>query len=267
MNGLALYGRYAIASLRAQAQYPAATVMLTLGHCSATAIEILGVFALFDRFGPVGGFSFGEAALFYALVNIMFSLADLLTRGFEVFGTEFVRTGAFDRVLLRPRAAALQLAGYEVRLSRLGRMIQALVVLVLASSLVPIAWDAAAIATALWAVAGGVALFAGILVLQATLAFWTVESLEVANVLTYGGVQAAQYPLNIYAAWFRRLLTFVVPLACVAYYPVLAILKRSDPLGAPDWFLPLAPAAGFVFLALSFLAWRAGMARYASSGS
>ena len=260
MNALALYGRYVAASLRAQAQYPAATLMLTVGHCAATAIEILGVFALFDRFGPVGGWSFGEAALFYALVNIAFSLADLLTRGFEVFGTDFVRTGAFDRVLLRPRAAALQLAGHEVRLSRLGRLLQGFAVLILASSLVPITWDAAAVATAVWAVAGGVALFVGILVLQATLAFWTVESLEIVNVLTYGGVQAAQYPLNIYAAWFRRLLTFGIPLACVAYYPVVAILKRPDPLGAPDWLLPLAPIAGFAFLALSFVAWCAGIA-------
>jgi ABC-2 type transport system permease protein len=267
MNGFALYGRYVVTSLRAQAQYPVATLMLAAGHCAATAIEILAVFALFDRFGPVGGWSFGEAAVFYALVNMTFSIADLLTRGFEVFGTDFVRTGAFDRVLLRPRAAALQLAGYEVRLSRLGRFVQAFAVLILATHLVPIDWNAAAIATALWAVAGGVALFGGILVFQATLAFWTVESLEIMNVLTYGGVQAAQYPLNIYAAWFRRLLTFGLPLACVAYYPVLAILKRSDPLGAPDWLLPLTPLAGFAFLGLSFLVWRAGMARYASTGS
>lgn len=267
MNALALYGRFVVTSLRAQAQYPTATVMLTAGHCAATAIEILGVFALFHRFGSVGGWSFGEAALFYALVNIMFSLADLLSRGFEVFGTDFVRTGAFDRVLLRPRAAALQLAGYEVRLSRLGRMIQASVVLIVATNLVPIAWDAVTIAIAVWAVAGGIALFMGIMVLQATLAFWTVDSLEIMNVLSYGGVQAAQYPLNIYAAWFRRVLTFGVPLACVAYYPALAILRRPDPLGAPDWLLPLTPVVGFGFLALSFVAWRAGVARYSSTGS
>src|SRR5690349_13996363 len=155
MNAIALYGRYVSASLRAQAQYPAATLMLTAGHFAATAIEILAVFALFDRFGPVGGWSFGEAALFYALVNIMFAIADLLSRGFDVFGTDFVRTGAFDRLLLRPRAAALQLAGHEVRLSRLGRLLQGIVVLVIASNLTPIDWDAATIAIALWAVAGG----------------------------------------------------------------------------------------------------------------
>lgn len=272
MNALALYGRYVAASLRAQAQYPVATLMLAAGHCAATAIEILGVWALFHRFGPVGGgalggWSFGEAALFYALVNIMFSLSDTLTRGFEVFGSDFVRTGAFDRLLLRPRSPALQLAGHEVRLSRLGRLVQAGLVLAFATHAAPIHWDAAAVATALGAVAGGVALFAGILVLQATLSFWTVESLEVMNVLTYGGVQAAQYPLDIYAAWFRRLLTFVVPLACVAYYPALAILHRPDPLGAPDWLLPFTPAMGFVFLALAFAAWRRGVARYESTGS
>lgn len=267
MNALRLYGRYVSASIRAQAQYPAATLLLTAGHFAATAIEILGVYALFHRFGQVKGWSFGEVALFYGLINITFSIADILTRGFDVFGTDFVRTGAFDRVLLRPRSATLQLIGHDIRLSRIGRMLQGLAVVALATNLADIHWDPAAVALAVWAVAGGVALFSGIIVLQATLSFWTIESLEVVNVLTYGGVQAAQYPLSIYAGWFRKVLTFGVPLACVAYYPVLAILKKPDPLGAPDWILPFTPLAGFAFLALSFLAWRVGVARYASTGS
>lgn len=55
VNALALYGRYLSASLRGQAQYPTATLMLAVGHCAATSIEILGVYALFHRFGAVGG--------------------------------------------------------------------------------------------------------------------------------------------------------------------------------------------------------------------
>ena len=134
----------------------------------------------------------------------MFAIADLLSRGFDVLGTEFLRTGDFDRVLLRPRAAALQLvalrrahqpsraiaAGHR-RAAHRRRMRSG------------VDWTPAPSRSALWAVAGGVALFFGILVLQGTLSFWTVESLEVANVLTYGGVQAAQFPLSIYSGWFR----------------------------------------------------------------
>ena len=64
------------------------------------------------------------------------------------------------------------------------------------------------------------------MVIQGALSFWTTESLEVMNLLTYGGVQAAQFPLGIYEKWFQNFLIFVVPIACVAYFPVLSILGR-----------------------------------------
>jgi ABC-2 type transport system permease protein len=177
-----------------------------------------------------------------------------------------VRTGGFDRVLLRPRSPALQLVGYDFRLRCMGRFAQGLLAVEIGSSALAFDWTAARALLAVWTVIGGIALFSGILVLQATLAFWTVDSLEVANVLTYGGVQAAQFPLSIYAGWFRGILIFVIPLGCVAYFPVVALLGRDDPLGAPAWFLPMAPAAGFAFLGASFFMWRIGMRRYASAG-
>lgn len=267
MNGWQLFGRYAVASIRAQAQYPASAAMLTLGQFLATLVEVVGVWALFARFGQVQGWTFGSVALFYALVNLQFAIADLLSRGFDVLGTDLLRTGEFDRLLLRPRTLTLQLMGHALRLSRLGRVATGIVMLVVATRLAPLDWSAAQIAMALWALAGGVALFFGIFVLQGALSFWTVESLEVANVFTYGGVEAAQYPLALYERWFRLVLTVVVPLACVAYFPVLVILGRADPLGTPAWFGVIAPAAGFAFLALSFSAWRAGLRRYASTGS
>lgn len=267
MGSLPLFFRLVRASVGGQARYPASALLLTLGQFLGTGIEMVAVWALFHRFGSVQGWHIGEVALFYGLVNCMFAIADALGRGFDVLGTEFLRTGAFDRLLLRPRPLALQLMGHDFRISRLGRLLQGVAVLVFATHQAPIAWTPATVAVALFALAGGIALFLGILVLQGTLAFWTVESLEIANVLTYGGVQAAQYPLALYANWFRRVLTFVVPLACVAYYPALAILDKADPLGAPPWMGAVSPLAGFVFLAAAFGAWRLGLRRYASTGS
>jgi ABC-2 type transport system permease protein len=267
MDTLRLLFRYLRASLSAQAQYPGTTALLTFGAFAVNFIEIFGIAALFSRFGHVRGWGFGEVALFYGLVSISFGISDFLTRGFDVLGTEFIRTGNFDRVLLRPRSLAVQLIGYDFRLRTLGRIIQGLVIIAIATQALHFHWTPAAVALAAWAIVGGVALFSGLLVLQGTLSFWTVEGLEVANVLTYGGVQAAQFPLSLYAPWFRGFLTFVVPLACVAYFPVVALLGRHDPLGAPDWFLPLSPIFGVVFLAVSFWAWGFGVRRYTSTGS
>jgi ABC-2 type transport system permease protein len=267
MSGLHLLFRLVVASMRAQAQYPASAIMTTIGQFLGNGIEILAVWALFDRFGNVHGWQLGEVAVFYGLVHMMFATADVLSRGFDVLGTEFLRTGDFDRVLLRPRSATLQLMGHEFRISRAGRFAQGFVVLIIGAHAAGVEWNAAAIGMALWAMAGGVALFFAIVVLQGTMAFWTIESLEVMNVVTYGGVQAAQFPLSLYNGWLRGALTFVVPIACVAYFPILIILGRADSLGTPTWFGVVAPVAGFVFLGLAFIAWRFGVRHYTSTGS
>lgn len=267
MGSLRLLCRYFAASLRAQAQYPGTTLLTATGAFAVTFIDLFAIAALFARFGRVQGWRFGEVALFYGLVSISFAIADFVSRGFDILGTEFIRTGDFDRVLLRPRSAALQLIGYDFRLRCLGRFGQGVVVTAIGTAALRFHWDLGALAIATFAVIGGVALFCGLLVLQATLSFWTVESLEVANVLTYGGVQAAQFPLSLYAPWFRGFLIFVVPLGCVAYFPVVALLGRHDPLGAPDWFLPLSPVFGLVFLAFALWVWGFGVRRYTSTGT
>lgn len=267
MSSLRLWLHFVAVSIKSQAQYPTSTVLLALGQLLTTVVEIVAVWALFDRFGSVRGWTFAEVAVFYGLVHVMFALSSLTTHAVESVGTEFLRTGTFDRLLLRPRSVILQLIGHEFRLSRLGRFTQGLIVLIIGAQYVGIEWSWGDVLMMVWAVAGGTALFCGIVVLQGAMSFWTIESLEVANVLTFGGVQAAQYPLSLYNDWLRGLLTFVVPLACVAYYPILTILDRPDPLGAPAWFGFVAPLAGFVFAALSFVAWRAGVRHYTSAGS
>jgi len=96
----------------------------------------------------------------------------------------------------------------------------------------------------------------------------TTETLEIFNTVTYGGTETAQYPLSIYKGWFRRFFTFVVPLACISYFPALAILGRDDPVaGSPVWFRWAAPLVGVVFFVISLQVWKVGVRHYRSTGS
>ena len=262
MNALRLYGRYVAVSWRSQMQYPGAFVATTIGAFATTVTDFLGIWALFARFRQIEGWRFGEVALLYGVISVSFAIADGLTRGFDVFGTQFVKTGDFDRLLVRPRSTVLQLLGYELRATRIGRLTQGMLAWGIGVQLSTVDWTVGGWAVLLFAVLGGVALFSGILVLQATLAFWTVESLEIANTLTYGGVEAGQYPLDIYARWFRRFLTFVVPVACIAYFPVAWVLGRDVPRLAVA-----TPLFGFLFLAVSLWVWRFGVRHYTSTGT
>jgi len=262
VNALRLYGRYVAVSWRSQMQYPGAFIATTIGAFATTIADFFGVWALFARFRQIEGWRFGEVALLYGVISVAFAIADALTRGFDVFGTQFVKTGDFDRLLVRPRSTVLQLLGYELRATRIGRLSQGMLAWGIGAHLSAVDWTVGAWAILLFAVLGGVALFSGVLVLQATLAFWTVEGLEIANTLTYGGVEAAQYPLDVYARWFRTFLTFVVPIACVSYFPVAAVLGRDVPRLAVA-----TPVFGFLFLMVAVWAWRFGVRHYTSTGS
>ncbi len=266
LNGLRLYRRYLGISLRGQMQYRVSFLLQTAGVFLVTGIEFAGLWALFARFGNLRGWTVAEAALFYGLVNMTYAIADGVARGFDVFaGT--IKAGDFDRLLLRPRSTVLQLSGQELTLRRLGRFLQGLAALLWATHALAVPWSAAEVLLLLAAMAGGVCLFFGIIILQATTCFWTTEGLEVWSSLTSGGCYAAQYPLSIYRSWFRKFFLFVVPLGCVTYLPVIGILHRPDPLGSPVVLQWLAPAAGVIFLLVSLRVWQFGVRHYTSTGS
>src|SRR5262245_49065626 len=202
-------------------QYRASFVMTTIGALLQTGVEFVGVWALFDRFGEIRGWTLREVALFYGMISITWAVCDSIARGFDIFD-KTVRAGDFDRVLVRPRSTILQLLGQELTLRRIGRLLQGIAVFAYAAG--GIAWTVPRALLLVAAIASGACVFLGLVVLQATMAFWTVESLEVWNAFTYGGVTMSQYPLAIYRSWMRELFTYAIPLACVNYLPGLAIL-------------------------------------------
>jgi ABC-2 type transport system permease protein len=267
VNALRLYFRYVGASLRGQMQYRASFVLVSLGLFLVTATELLGIWVLFRRFGALRDWRLADVALFYGLIHVSFALAEAFGRGFDAF-SGLIRSGGFDRLLLRPRGTAFQVASQELLLNRVGRLANGLLVLIWAALAADVEWTVPRVALTALTVFGGVCMFYGLFVLQATMAFWTVETLELMNTVTYGGTETAQYPLSIYRPWFRKFFTFVVPLACVTYFPALAILGREDRVaGSGLWFQCSAPLIGVVFLLIALRVWRFGVRHYRSTGS
>ena len=265
-DSLSLYLRYLDVSLRSQMQYRASFLIQAAAHFLVTGSEFLALVALFQRFGQIRGWSLPEMALLYSMVALAFATSEAVARGFDIF-PGLVRTGDFDRLLLRPRSTALQVLGQEFQLMRAGRFAQGLVVLLWAAGQLDTRWTPAGVLLLLLAIAGGACLFCGLFIVQATICFWTTDSIEIMNATTYGGVETAQFPLSIYRPWFRSIFMFVVPLATINYFPAHAILGLEDELGSTRLIQWLSPAAGFLFLLACLAFWRFGVRHYKSTGS
>ncbi|PYE55712.1 ABC transporter permease [Deinococcus yavapaiensis] len=262
------YRRLIGAQVRSQLQYRVSFALDVLSTMMFTATEF-GAFALvLNRFGSVGGWSLGEVAFLYGLVEISFASMDMLFGGFDApsFGQQ-IRKGTLDQLLLRPVSLTLQVFGSDFALRRLGRVASGVVVFGFALALSPIDWTLFKVLYLPLVALGMILFFGGVFVIGGTLTFWTVEGTEAVNVLTYGGSNLIVYPMSIYEEWLRRLFTFVIPAAFLNYYPALYFLDKPDPFGLPEFASFVAPlAGGLVFLA-ALLFWRFGLKHYQSTGT
>jgi len=261
MSGFRLYFRYVKMTVISQLSYKVSFLLMTMGNFVVTGIELIGIIALFDRFSRVNGWGLFEVAMFYGLINSAFAITEAFARGYDVFHVH-IRTGTLDRLLLRPRSLNLQILGSEFQLMRIGRLAQGLLALGIGMAKVDHVFRGQDYGLIVVSLISGVMVFMGLLVLQSTMSIWTVSSLEMVNAFTYGGVQMAQYPMDIYKGWFRRFFTFVIPIGAINYLPLSAILR-----GGPLLIAWLTPVLSAIFLCLTMGLFKVGIRYYCSTGS
>jgi ABC-2 type transport system permease protein len=172
-----------------------------------------------------------------------------------------------DQLLLRPVDITLQVLGSEFVLRRLGRIMVGVGIFFLANSLTEIIWTPEKILLLALSIAGQVFFFGALFVIGATITFWTVESIEVVNIFTYGGSEMISYPMHIYPDFLRRFFTFILPAIFLNFFPALAILGRIDPLGFPAIAPWLSLPVGFLIFFFAMRFWRYGLAHYQSTGT
>ena len=205
--------------------------------------------------------------MLYAITSMSFGMAELFGAGIDVFD-ETIRRGEFDRVLLRPIGALTQIVSSEFRLRRLGRLSEGVLVFILALHLLyRLNWTAAKFVIMLFGIASGALIFIAILLLGATVCFWTIQTTELTNILTYGGREMLSYPLTIYNQGMQRFFLFVVPLAFGTYIPTCYLLGIPLPFGLPAAIAFGAPFVALAFVLIARTIWRLGVYHYQSTGS
>jgi ABC-2 type transport system permease protein len=265
-----LYKRLISAQVRAQMQYRTSFVLEAIAQFTGNVLDFVVVIIFFARMPTLGGWTLPEIGLLYGLSSVAFGLADMVIAGFDYayFGPNMVRLGEFDRVLIRPVNIFVQVLTSQFTLKRLGRIGQGAIVLGWALLALDRTWTPFQIGYMIVTIASGVFFFAGLFIFGSGLSFWTVDSLEVMNMATYGGQFLTQYPMTIYSVFLRSFFTFVIPMAFINYYPTLWLLNKSDPWGAPIGLLAsLAPFICLLMFALGVAMWQYGVKHYTSTGS
>lgn len=267
-HNISIYLRLIGIQIRAQMQYRLSFLLDVISTMMMTSLFFLALALVMQRFENLGGWRLAEIAFLWGLVELSFGFMDMTFSGFDpdVFGQR-VRRGTFDQLLLRPVSITWQVLGSVFVIRRLGQMGQGMIIFALALSWVDIQWTWGKVFYLPWVVLGMVCFFGGLFIVGATISFWTIESIEAMNILTYGGRELISYPMHIYQPWLRRTFTYIVPAIFLNYYPALYFLDKPDPFGLPAVVSFLAPFIGLGILSLALFFWRFGIRHYQSTGT
>jgi ABC-2 type transport system permease protein len=249
---------------RAAAAYPASFALMTVLGFGLAAIDVAVILIIFANTTTLAGFSREEVLFLYGAANLAFTFCDTFVSNIDRT-SQHVKAGTMDTYLIRPVSAWIQLTTDRFMPTRIGRILQAALVLGYAVSALGIGWERAWMIPVM--VITGIVIFASLWTIAGAVQFVLTDAPEVVNTLTYGGSQLTQYPFSVYARDLVRGVTYVLPLAFVNWQPGLYVLGRDDPFGTPGFMRFLGPAAALVLALLAALAWRQGVRHYRSTGS
>lgn len=219
------------------------------------------ILALFTKFNNIKGFTLYEVLLCFSIIQFGFAFNEVFARGVDRFDDLIIR-GDFDRLLLRPKNIILQVLCSNSDFVKTSRIIQSLIVMIVALAHLNIEWNILKAITLILMLISSCVIFFGIFLAAAAYCFFTVQGLEVRNVFTDGGKHMAQYPIGVFKKGFIYFFTFIIPYAFVNYYPLLFFIGKSDNI-----LYAFSPILVILYLIPCILLFYFGMKRYSSVGS
>lgn len=261
--------RYVLHSMRmllkCALQYRASFLMQTIGQIILTGGDLMAVLVLMDKFTQLGQWTPAEILFFFGVMQVTFAITECMARGISTFAG-YVGSGEFDTFLLRPQPLLLQTISARLDPRRTGGILVGTTALVLSSMNLHLTWSVSKLVLLVLSALGSVLLLSGLFLIEATVSFFSVRSIEMVNVLTYGGRTTCQYPVDIYPKPIRLLFTWVAPFALCMHLPISYIIGKPL-MNVSAWQVFAAPGTGAVFFLVMVRVWYWGAAHYRSTGS
>ena len=251
--------------MKSALQYRSSLLMQVIAQIVLTGGELMAVTVLLSRFQVVGHWQAMEIMFFFGVMQSSFALTELFGRGLAAF-QGFVGRGEFDSLLLRPRPLLLQVICSQLDPRRVGSCAVGVAAIIIAASRLEIVWTAGKALLLAEVVMCSMLLILGLFMIEATMCFFSVKSIEMVNILTYGGRSTCQYPVDVFPWPLEMLFTYLAPFALCMHWPVAWVLGQPMTALAPGWYF-VTPLAGAVFFLLMTRVWYWGVKRYCSSGT
>ena len=264
---LRLAAAYTRHVMKAWFQYKVDAVLRSLAVFLREATGIFVIYFTLLKFDTLNGWNMYEMLFLFSLLFVTYGILILFFTGLRDFG-HTVRTGNFDRFILRPRGLLFQLIFCNADwFAAIGHGGLGIVLFVISARNVGINWNVATVCYYILAIIGGVLIQGAIFLFIATLDIYLLETGSIKELFYYNARKFAGYPISIFSEGIQAVMIYVVPFAFVNYFPAQFLLRKPDMAQYPEIFMYITPVVGVVMYLLAYGFWRFSVRYYKSSGN
>lgn len=264
-NNIALYFLFAKQTIRSEMSHRASFITGVIGQWLSYGATFATLYFMISNFGNLGGWSADEVLFLYAFNLLSYALAACIFFTPCANLSSKIRTGEFDSALTKPMTPFMHEIYNGFNFGYIGHTILSVFIIAISISKTSLTLTPINILMFLLMLISSALIQAALLIFSSSISFVTVNA-NPAGTIVYNLKKFIDYPITIYGAGIQILLTVLLPVAFINFYPVCALLNSPASI-FPDFTAFLTPLVAIFLFCLSIKTWNLGLSKYQSSGS
>lgn len=219
-----------------------------------------------EAFGEINGWNYGQLAFLYGVSVISHALSMIFfVQGW--FMGYYVIHGEFDRYLTRPLGVLYQFFFTNINIFGITDLIPGVLVFIYGCVKCEIKVTALFVVQVIVMLIGATLIRGGIYILLGSTSFHTRSAVDFGQYTQEIMDKTTMYPISMYPESMQLILTFLIPIAWVSFFPVSSVLGIDTGIfnGLAMPFITLG--VGILMMCVAGLYFNIGLKKYESAGN
>ena len=248
--------------LKRMMQYKGDFIVGIVGFLLGQFFNLLFLWIIFSQIPSLMGWTLEQILFIYGFSLIPKGLDHLLFDNLWSIGHFTVRKGDFDKYLTRPINTLFHVMVEKLQIDAFGELIMGIALICISVPSISIEWSVSKVLLTIVVIPFATMIYVGIKTATAAIAFWTKRSGNI-TYMFYMFNDFAKYPVTIYNNVVKNIITYIIPFAFAAFYPVKYILTGDNPL----FNIGMTVILSIIIMFMGVIVWNKGIKAYESAGS
>lgn len=262
---LSLFLHFVKLIIKSQMEYRADFLLGALGQVIGYAAKYLVIWLLISTFEEINGWGWNEIAFLYSFNLLAYAIGASFT--YTPMGSleQFIVNGNLDQYLTKPLPPFIYYLARLFNIGYVAHIFISLAIMIWAISQSHVDWSVIKIGYLVLAIISASFLHGAIITFIGAMSFTFIRVKYLFSIYSKMREFIA-YPISIYGIVLQFILTWIVPLGMINYYPSLVLLEKSEQGISAGFYGMISIILGPLCFYISYKLWNRNLGRYEGAG-